>query len=208
MRNFDVGMQFAIDECYLPATVTAAPMTDEEFTAFCSGYPDYFIEMTAEGEIEIMPSNFSLTGSRHAEINWQLKQWARLHREGLVTDAAAGFRLPNGARRSPDVAWTSKQRVRSQQGAGERGYWHLAPDFVIELRSQTDRLPKLRAKMREWIENGCHMAWLIDPERRAVEVYRPGHEAKILTDPVSVTGEGPVGGFLLELRLVWNPLSE
>ncbi len=201
-------MQFAIDECYLPATVTAAPMTDEEFTAFCSGYPDYFVEMTAEGEIEIMPPNFSLTGSRHQEINLQLMLWARINRKGFATDAAAGFRLPNGARRSPDAAWTSKERVHSLEGAGEYGYWHLAPDFVIELRSKTDRLPKLRAKMREWTENGCQLGWLIDPERRAVEVYRPDREAEMLTDPERVAGEGPVEGFVLELKLVWNPLSE
>ncbi len=204
-----MSMQFAIDECYLPATVTAAPMTDEEFTAFCSGYPDYFIEMTAEGEIEIITPNFSLTGSRHQEINWQLMQWARLDRKGFVTDAAAGFRLPNGARRSPDAAWISRERLRSLQGTAQQGYWHLAPDFLIELRSETDRLPKLRSKMREWLENGCQLAFLIDPERRAVEVYRLGREeAEILIDPASVAGEGPVNGFVLELKLVWDPLGD
>ncbi len=201
-------MQFAIDECYLPATVTAAPMTDEEFTAFCSGYPDYFIEMTAEGEIEIMPPNFSLTGWRNQKINTQLDMWASRDHKGAATEASAGFVLPSGARRSPDAAWTKKERLRALSPKSWKGYWHLCPDFVIELRSQSDRLPKLRNKMREWIENGAQLAWLIDPERHVVEVYRPDREAEILIDPASVAGEGPVDGFVLELKLVWNPLGE
>lgn len=201
-------MQFAIDECYLPATVTAAPMTDEEFAEFCSAYPDYFIEMTAEGEILIMPPNFSLTGARHQEINLQLMQWAKRERKGFVTDAAAGFRLPNGARRSPDAAWTRRDRILSLSAKSQKGYWHFSPDFVIELRSQTDRLPKLRDKMREWIDNGAQLAWLVDPERHAVEVYRPGREPEILMDPERVLGEGPVEGFVLETKAVWDPLAD
>ncbi len=201
-------MQFAIDECYLPATVTAAPMTDEEFAEFCSAYPDYFIEMTAEGEILIMPPNFSLTGWRNQKINTQLDTWASRDGRGAATEASGGFVLPSGARRSPDAAWTQKDRLRALTLRSWKGYWHLCPDFVIELRSQTDRLPKLRDKMREWIDNGAQLAWLVDPERHAVEVYRPGREPEILMDPERVLGEGPVEGFVLETKAVWDPLAD
>ena len=85
------------------------------------------------------------------------------------------------------------------------GYWHICPDFVIELRSQSDRLPVLQAKMAEWIDKGAQLAWLIDPDRRAVEIYRPSRDAETLIDAQSVEGEGPVAGFTLSLGRVWEP---
>src|SRR5215469_5301943 len=164
-------MSLVIDEIYLPAKLTASPMTDEEFAAFCAEYPDYFIEMTAEGEIVIMPPNYSLTAARNGEITSQLKIWASRDAHGVVTDASGGFLLPDGARLAPDAAWTLKDRVRELSAESLRGFWRLCPDFVVELRSQSDRLPVLREKMQEWIENGAQLAWLIDPERKTVEIY-------------------------------------
>jgi Uma2 family endonuclease len=86
-------------------------------------------------------------------------------------------------------------------------YWHLCPDFVIEVRSQTDRWPALREKMREWIDNGAQLAWLIDPETRAVEIYRPKGSVEVLSSPESLSGEGPVEGFALDLLSVWDPIN-
>ena len=120
-------------------------MTDGEFTAFCSGYPDYFIEITAGGEIEIVPPNFSLTGWRNQMINTQWGTWAIRDGKGAATEASGGFVLQSGARRSPDAAWTEKARLRELDSESWVGYWHVAPDFLIELGSETDRLPKLRA---------------------------------------------------------------
>jgi len=192
-----------IDEAWLPATLTAGPMTDEQFTKFCADNPDFFIEMTADGELVIMPPAFSLTSARNLKIGAQLGNWAEHDSTGITTDATAGFVLPNGARRSPDAAWTLKTRLPENL----EGYWHLSPDFVIELRSDSDRLPTLRAKMREWIENGTKLAWLIDRDRRAVEVYRPGQEAEILEGIDKIAGEAPVAGFELDLRHIWNPIA-
>ncbi len=124
-----------------------------------------------------------------------------------MTEATGGFVLPNGARRSPDAAWTFKHRILALDPASLNGYWHLCPDSVIELRSQTDRLPVLRAKMREWIDNGVQFAWLIDPDRLAVEIYRLGQEPEIRTGIDRIAGESPVEGFELDLRPVWNPLA-
>lgn len=200
-------MPLVIDEAYLPATLTAQPMTDEAFAEFCAQHSDYFIEMTADGEILILPPNYSLTGARNQKINTQRDTWAERRQKGVATDGTTGFLLPNGARRSPDSAWTARERILALDRKSLEQYWHLCPDFVIELRSATDRLPTLRGKMLEWIENGAQLAWLIDPERTAVEVYRPGREPEARTGAETVAGEGPVEGFVLDLRPVWNPLA-
>jgi Uma2 family endonuclease len=201
-------MQLTIDEAYLPVKLTAPPMSDEEFAEFCALYPDHFIEMTAEGEIVIMPPNYSLTGSQSGEIVAQLRNWASGDRHGIVTDASAGFRLPDAALLAPDAAWTLKSRILELSASQVRGFWHLCPDFVIELRSHTDRPRVSRAKMQEWIDNGAQLAWLIDPEREAVEIYRPGREPETRIGIRSIAGEGPVEGFTLDLRRVWNPLAD
>lgn len=200
-------MAFTIDEAFLPAIFTAQPMTDEQFAEFCSEHPDLFFEMSAEGELIVMPPNYTLTAYRHRAILTQLDAWARRDGRGGVADAAGGFVLPNGARRSPDAAWTLMSRVRALDPRMLERYWHLCPDFVIEVRSQTDRWRTLREKMREWIDNGAQLAWLIDPESRTVEIYRPQRETEVLTDPGSVNGEGPVAGFVLDLVPVWDPLN-
>lgn len=200
-------MAFLIDEAMLPAILTAQPMTDEEFAEFCSEHPDLFFEMSAEGELIVMPPNYTLTACRHRAVLTQLDKWAQVDGRGVVSDAAGGFVLPNGARRAPDAAWTLTSRVRELDPKMLERYWHLCPDFVIEMRSPTDRWRALREKMREWMENGAQLAWLIDPENHGVEIYRPDGGVEILADPVSLRGEGPVAGFTLELRQVWDPLN-
>ena len=200
-------MAFVIEETWLPATLTVPPMTDEQFAAFCAEHPDLFFEMTADGELIVMPPNYTLTGIRNGEIGRQLTNWARASSAGICSDASSGFVLPNGARRSPDAAWTAKARIRELAPEQMERFWHLCPDFVIELRSHTDRLPVLRAKMGEWISNGAQLGWLIDAERRVVEVFRLDREPEIIADADAIQGEGPVAGFTLELLPVWDPLG-
>jgi Uma2 family endonuclease len=172
-------------------------MTDEQFEEFCAEHPDCFIEMSARGEIVLMPPNHSLTSARNGEIGFQLKLWARQDRRGVVTESSGGFVLPNGARRSPDAAWTLESRLPQDM----KGYWHCSPDFVIELPSETDRLTALRRKMREWVKNGTQLAWLIDP------IYRPNREPEIRENIDTILGEVPVEGFELNLRPVWAPVK-
>jgi Uma2 family endonuclease len=200
-------MGFTISEEYLPAILTAQPMTDEAFAELVAEHPDLFFEMSAEGELIVMPPNYTLTSVRHSEVLTQLEKWARLDTRGAATDATAGFVLPNGARRSPDAAWTLKERIRQLDPQMIESYWHLCPDFIIEVRSRSDRLRTLREKMREWIANGAQLAWLIDPDNRSVEIYRPNAEPESLSKPESVQGEGPVEGFALNLTPVWDPLK-
>ena len=200
-------MPFVIEDAFLPATLTAPRMTDQQFADFCAEHPDLFFEATAEGEIIVRPPNFTKDGVRNARILMELGVWAEKDGRGIVGDSSTGFVLPNGARRSPDASWTSKEEVDKLPQESLEGYWHLCPAFVIELRSQSDRSPALRAKMEEYIANGARLGWMIDPETRRVEVYRQGRAPETLTGVDSICGEGPVEGFVLNLRSVWDPLA-
>ena len=202
-----MAVTLTIDESFLPATLTGHPMTDEEFAEFCSEHPDLFFEMTAEGDIIVMPATYTLTGIRNSRITRQLDAWAEQDSRGFASDSSTGFVLPNGARRSPDAAWTSKAGMQQLSPASLERYWRLCPEFVIELKSAIDKLPVLREKMREWIANGAQLGWLIDAEQRSVEIHRPGRDPESLSSIESVRGEGPVEGFALNLSPVWDPLA-
>lgn len=180
-------------------------MTDEEFVEYCARFPDYSIEVSAEGDISVMSPGDFLTSARVGEIFLQLSLWSRANKRGWVTESSGGFVLLNGARRAPDVAWFPADRPGIPDRNRTPRFPHFAPDFVVELRSPGGRLTRARAKMREWTANGAKLAWLVDPERRAVEIYRPAMEPEILVEVEAVTGEGPVEGFVLDLRAVWDP---
>jgi Uma2 family endonuclease len=179
------------------------PRTDEESVAFCQQYEDCFVECTAEGEIIIMPPNYSRTGKQNLEIIAQLVMWGKKDGRGDVYDSSAGFLLPNGARRSPDASWIRKDRVAALPRKQQEGFYHLCPDFAIELRSSADRINRLKAKMEEYIANGAELGWLIDPKERAVWIYRPGSAAECVANARRIPGEGPVAGFVLELAGIW-----
>lgn len=200
-------MAFLIDEAFLPATLTAAPMTDQQFADFCADHPDLSFETTATGEIIVMPPNFSKTGARNLDLSMQLGIWARRNGLDVASDSSTGFLLPNGARRSPDASWTPKDAIRQLSASSREGYWHLCPTFVVELRSPSDRLPVLRAKMQEYLDNGAQLGWLIDPEARTVEIYRPDREAELRQGIEDISGEGVLEGFCLDLRTIWDPLA-
>ena len=200
-------MAFTIDESFLPATLTAHPMTDVQFAQFCEEHPDLCFEMTSEGELIVMAPNFSLTGFRNNKICHQLEAWSVKDERGCAGDSSTGYVLPNGARRSPDASWVTKQQIQQLPQTSLLGFWHLCPAFVIELKSESDRLPVLRKKMREYIVNGAQLGWLIDPETRSVEIYRANAEPQFLAEIDTLSGEGPVAGFVLNLLPVWNPLQ-
>ena len=153
-----------------------------------------------------MPPSDFLTSAQVGEIFWQLSLWSRAGKRGWVTESSGGFVLPNGARLAPDVEWFPANRSEiPDRRRGRPCFPHFAPDFVVELRSPGDRLSRVRPKMREWVDNGARLAWLVDPERRVVEIYRPNREPEVLQDAESVTGEGPVEGFVFNLGAVWDP---
>ena len=201
-------MSFVINDAYLPATLTAQPMTDDEFAVFCAEHPDLNFEMSAEGEIIVMaPTNF-FTGASNFEVAGELRTWARKDGRGIGSDSSTGFVLPNGARRSPDAAWTLKSRVKALDAPQRRGFLHLCPDFVIEIKSNSDRLRMLQSKMREYIENGAQLGWLIDPQKQSVEIYRPQGASTTHLGIMNLEGEAPVNGFVLDFRYVWDPMAD
>ncbi len=115
--------------------------------------------------------------------------------------------MPNGARRSPDASWTLKSRIDELGARKRRSFWRLCPDFVIELRSASDRLKPLQKKMHEYLEQGAHLGWLIDVENKSVEIYHPGTSVETRTAIARVAGEGPLPSFVLDLKYVWDPLA-
>lgn len=183
-------------------------MTDEEFEEFCAQHPDLDFETSAEGEIIIMAPVHSLNSSRNGIISHYLFAWSLKDRRGIACDSSGGFVLPDGSRRSPDASWTLKERVASLPTQQRTRFWRLCPDFVIELRSETDRLKPLQAKMHDYIANGAQLGWLIDPTNKSVEIYRPLGAVEIKTNIEQIDGEGPVTGFHLNLAQVWDPLSD
>ncbi|HLK65742.1 MAG TPA: Uma2 family endonuclease [Bryobacteraceae bacterium] len=140
---------FQIDDVHLPATLTVGPMADEAFAALCNEHPDLNLELSARGELIVMPQTFTLTGARNNEISGQLWRWAPEDQRGVAFDSSTGWKLPNSARLSPDAAWILKQRIKTLDKASFMGFRHICPDFVIELRTESDKLRILRDKMAE-----------------------------------------------------------
>jgi Uma2 family endonuclease len=200
-------MPFLVDDANLPAILTAQPMSDEEFSAFCAEHPDLNFEMTADAELIVMPPTHSDTGASNVKVAAQLENWAQQNGRGYVCDSSTGFVLPNGARRSPDASWTLKSRAQQLGPKMRKSFWHLCPEFVIEVKSDSDRLNVLQRKMVEYMEQGAQLGWLIDPERKTVEIYRSTGPIERLTGIDKLEGEGPVAGFLLDLIPVWDPFA-
>ncbi|MBY0506231.1 MAG: Uma2 family endonuclease [Bryobacteraceae bacterium] len=188
-------MVVTVDEIYLPLTLSAPGITDEQFEELCRKYADYRVEYTAEGELVVMPPTDPETSARNGELVACLVSWAR-GKDGLATESSGGYRLPNGARLAPDASWISRKRLKQQP---------TCPEFVIELLSPSDRRPMVEAKMREWIANGAELGWMIDPQQESVTIYRVGQEPETRTGIEELAGEGPVVGFVLELRRIWRP---
>jgi Uma2 family endonuclease len=182
------------------------PLSDEEFFDFCMKNPDLHIERHANGEIVIMPPAGMGTGYRNSDLSAQLRDWAKLDGRGVSFDSNTEFILPSGAAFAPDASWVLKTRLASLTKEEREQFGRLCPDFVVELKSPSDRLRSLRSKMAEWIANGAQLGWLIVPEKQTVYVYRPGAEPEELSGIKFIAGEGPVCGFRLELADIWQGL--
>jgi Uma2 family endonuclease len=180
------------------------PMTDEELMRFCARNEPLRVERDANGELIVMSPSGGGTSRTNSELNFQLAAWARETNSGATFDSNAGFKLPDGSMRSPDAAWIAWPRWNALTEKQKEEFSPICPEFVIELRSPSDRLTELQAKMQMWVANGARVAWLVDPERKTVEVYRPGREAEVIEGGSAVEGDGPVAGFVLELGRVWG----
>ena len=178
-------------------------MSDDEFFNFCQRHRELRIEMDKYGEISIM----SPTGSETGRINFNLIAdfaiWARADGSGEGFDSSTGFILPNGAKRSPDLSWIKLERWLAIPSEQRKKFAPICPDFVVELRSESDTLTALQDKMAEYIENGAKLGWLIDIIRQKVYVYQPGIPVQILDKPSEISGEPLLKGFVLQMKLFW-----
>jgi Uma2 family endonuclease len=183
--------------------VQGLKITDEQFALLCQENPELRLELTAQGELIIMPPTGSKTGWRNNEISYALTAWAKTNGTGITFDSSTLFTLPNGAKRSPDASWTRRDRWTALSLEEQEGFAPLCPEFVVELRSPSDRLSDLQEKMQEYIANGSLLGWLIDPIEKRVHIYRPGLPIEILSDPISVSGDPVLPGFVLLVRELW-----
>jgi len=181
-------------------------LSDDTFLALCALNPDLRLELTAEGEIVIMPPTGGETGNRCIAIAATVYLWSRADGTGHAFGSSTGFRLPTGAIRSPDASWVRRDRLEAVPREARAKFLPLCPDFVIELRSPSDRLAYVQAKMDEYMANGARLGWLVDPVERTVHVYRPDSPPALLVAPERLSGEPELPGLSLELAEIWQPL--
>ncbi|MTJ08390.1 Uma2 family endonuclease [Anabaena sp. UHCC 0204] len=178
--------------------------TDDKFVEIVAANKDLRLELSAQGELSIMSPTGGETGDRNLELGGQVWFWNRQKGLGKAFDSSTGFKLPNGATRSPDVSWIKIERWNELTPEQRKRFLPLCPDFVIELVSESDDLADTQAKMREYIANGLRLGWLINPKNKQVEIYRQNQEIEILQSPANLSGENVLPGFILDLQPIFS----
>lgn len=183
----------------------AFKMSDDEFFAFCAQNRDLNIERTSEKEIVIMSPSGNQTSALNLKIYLLIGKWNEQTNLGIITDSSGGYYLPNGAMRAPDLAWMPRDKWNEFSENEKSKFLYYCPDFIIELKSPTDRINQLKEKMEEWIGNGCRLAWLIDPEAEEAYVYMPNKPAMEIKGFNNILEGGDVlPGFKLLLSDIKN----
>ena len=178
--------------------------TDDKFVEMVAANKDLRLELSSQGELSIMSPTGGETGDRNLELGGQVWFWNRQNGLGKAFDSSTGFKLPNGATRSPDVSWIKMERWNALTPEQRKKFLPLCPDFVIELVSESDDLADTQAKMREYIANGLRLGWLINPKNKQVEIYRPNQEIEVLQSPANLSGENVLPGFILDLQPIFS----
>jgi Uma2 family endonuclease len=194
-----------------PVDFSTVKFTAEQFERVCEANPDRSFELTAQGVLEVVPPVGVESGNYESELLGDLVIWNRQTRLGKTFSSSTVFTLPNGSKRSPDAAWVELSRWEAVSREERKKFARLVPDFAIELRSETDRLPPLQAKMAEYRDNGVRLGWLINPQDRQVEIYRCDRESstersqsvEVLAAPMTLSGEDVLPGFTLDLSPIW-----
>ncbi len=181
------------------------PISNNDFFDYCQQHRDWQIERSKLGEIIFMAPAGGDSGSKNLSLESMLWTWAQRDKSGVAFDSSTGFTLPNGAVRSPDAAWVRRERLTQLTPEQKRKFLPLCPDFVIELRSPSDKLTDLQEKMAEYLENGLQLGWLIDPDEKKVYVYRPSTAVECLENAMEISGEPVLPGFMLDLEIIWQP---
>ncbi len=178
-------------------------INDEQFFQLCRNNPELKLEQNQNGEIIIMSPTGGETGKRNAELIIDFGIWNRRKKLGQIFDSSTGFKLPLGSKRSPDVAYIQQERWDKLTQEEKEKFPPIAPDFVLELKSKTDSLKEVQEKMEEYMDNGVKLGWLINPEKKQVEIYRQGQEKEVLDNPQTLSGEDILPEFALDLSLIW-----
>ena len=178
-------------------------LTDQQFYKLCQANRDVRFERTATGELVIMSPTGSETGNRNGRFNQRLFNWSDQDASGIAFDSSTGFKLPNGADRSPDAAWARLDRWNALSQDQQQRFAPICPDFVVELLSPSDNLATLQAKMQEYLDNGARLGWLINRQTRQVEIYRPDRLVNVLDNPKSLSGGDILPGFTLQMLGIW-----
>lgn len=193
----------------LPTVLRFRPlydMTPEEFFQFCRQNPDMRAELTAQGDVILIPPSGGASGARHALLAGALWQWTAKS-DGFAFDSSTGFILPNNAVRSPDASWVRHERLATVSPEDRERFLPLCPDFVVEIASPSDRMTDLQNKLEEYIANGAQLGWLIDPAARSITVYRQDVPPQQLSNVESITADPVLPGFSLKLGPVWQPFN-
>ena len=189
---------------YLIKTKSIGGLTEDEFFEFCQENDTLRLERNANGDIILMEPTGMYTSSQNAGITAKLYLWNETSGAGTVFDSNAGFTLPNKAVRSPDGAFLSNERWSRVPRADREKFGHICPDFVFELRSRTDSLDVLKSKMKEWMDNGCRLGWMIDPKKKETTIYRQNGCTEVKSFSTILSGEDVLSGFELDLTKIFT----
>ena len=178
-------------------------ISDSNLEQLCRQNPEIKFETDAKGKLIVMSPTGSESGKRNGDLLIQVGIWNRQTKLGVVFDSSTGFKLSNGATRSPDVSWIKLERWNSLTREEKRGFAPINPDFVIELMSPTDDLAATQKKMEEYISCGTKLGWLINPDAKQVEIYRNGQDKKVVNNPSSLSGEELLPGLTIDLTEIF-----
>jgi Uma2 family endonuclease len=179
-------------------------LSDREFFEFCQLNRDLRLERTSEGDLIIMPPTGGETGKLNFALTALFGAWVEKDGAGIGFDSSTGFTLPNGAKRSPDLAWVKRSRWEALTQKERKEFPPLCPEFVVEIRSESDALDTLQAKMEEYIANGALLGWLIDSLEKRVYVYHSSGPARCLDDPKTLSGDPVLPGFTVDMQRLWS----
>lgn len=194
------------DERTLQQVSDIWPLTlhlQETFEEFVRQNPNLHAEQNASGEILIMSPTGGESSNRNSEINFQLRAWSR-RCGGYTFDSSVIFCLPDGSKRSPDASWITSERWLALTSEDRKKFPPISPDFVIELRSESDTLKELQAKMLAYLDNGIRLGWLVDPLKNCIHVYEAGKPVQVIESPESLSHRLILPGFVLDLKPIWK----
>jgi Uma2 family endonuclease len=202
--NASSGIELLLDLEFLPIVLQMPRRLDiKRFERFSRVHEPLRMEMRPNGDICVMTPVTGKGGRLNSRLTSRLDTWAEKNEAGVTFDSSVGFRLPDSSVLSPDGAWMSLNKWQSLSSEQQDEFPPACPEFVIELRSKSDRLAELQAKMEQWIANGAQLAWLIDPLQKQATIYRAGRPPEVLQAPIELKGEKPVAGFVLPMQDFW-----